>query len=84
MANEVYITFAYECLYLPISPKHRLTHTTTRVKMVKVKLTISIQPELVRWIDEQIAKGYFADRSHAMQYAIMKVKELMEKGEIKF
>jgi Arc/MetJ-type ribon-helix-helix transcriptional regulator len=52
--------------------------------MVKVKLTISIQPELVRWIDEQIAKGYFADRSHAMQYAIMKVKELMEKGEIKF
>jgi len=52
--------------------------------MVKVKLTVSILPELVRWIDEQVAKGYFADRSHAVQYAVIKVKELMEKGEIKF
>jgi Arc/MetJ-type ribon-helix-helix transcriptional regulator len=52
--------------------------------MVKVKLTISISPELIRWIDEQVEKGYFADRSHAVQYAIMKIKELMEKGEIKF
>jgi len=52
--------------------------------MVKVKLTVSIQPELVRWIDEQVKKGYFADRSHAVQYALLKVKELMEKGEIKF
>jgi Arc/MetJ-type ribon-helix-helix transcriptional regulator len=52
--------------------------------MVKVKLTVSIIPELVRWIDEQVEKGYFADRSHAVQYAIIKIKELMEKGEIKF
>ena len=52
--------------------------------MVKVKLTVSIIPELIRWIDEQVEKGYFADRSHAVQYAIIKIKELMEKGEIKF
>ena len=52
--------------------------------MVKVKLTVSILPELVRWIDEQVEKGGFADRSHAVQYSLLKVKELMEKGEIKF
>jgi Arc/MetJ-type ribon-helix-helix transcriptional regulator len=52
--------------------------------MVKVKLTVSILPELVRWIDEQVEKGCFADRSHAVQYSILKVKELIEKGEIKF
>jgi len=52
--------------------------------MVKVKLTVSVLPELIRWIDEQVEKGYFADRSHAVQYAIIKIKELMEKGEIKF
>jgi len=52
--------------------------------MVKVKLTVSIMPELVRWIDEQIKKGHFADRSHAVQYSVLKVKELLEKGEIKF
>jgi len=52
--------------------------------MVKVKLTVSILPEIVRWIDEQVKKGRFADRSHAVQYSVLKVKELIEKGEIKF
>jgi len=52
--------------------------------MVKVKLTVSILPELIRWIDEQVEKGYFADRSHAVQYSLFKVKELIDKGEIKF
>jgi Arc/MetJ-type ribon-helix-helix transcriptional regulator len=52
--------------------------------MVKVKLTVSILPELIRWIDEQVQKGHFADRSHAVQYAVLKVKELIENGEIKF
>ena len=52
--------------------------------MVKVKLTVSILPELVRWIDEQVKKGHFADRSHAVQYAVLKTKELIEKGEVKF
>jgi len=52
--------------------------------MVKVKLTVSILPELVRWIDEQVEKGHFADRSHAVQYSVLKIKELIEKGEIRF
>lgn len=46
--------------------------------------TLSILPELVRWIDEQVDRGCFADRSHAVQYAVLKVKELLEKGEIRF
>jgi Arc/MetJ-type ribon-helix-helix transcriptional regulator len=52
--------------------------------MVKVKLTISINPELIHWIDEQVEQGHFADRSHAVQYSVIKVKGLIEKGEIKF
>jgi Arc/MetJ-type ribon-helix-helix transcriptional regulator len=52
--------------------------------MVKVKLTISVMPELVHWIDEQVEKGYFADRSHAVQFSLLKVKELIEKGDIRF
>lgn len=52
--------------------------------MVKVKLTVSILPDLVRWIDEQVEKGHFADRSHAVQFSVLKVKELVQKGEIKF
>jgi Arc/MetJ-type ribon-helix-helix transcriptional regulator len=52
--------------------------------MVKVRLTVSVQPELVKWIDEEIVKGHFADRSHAIQFSIRKTKELIDKKEIKF
>jgi Arc/MetJ-type ribon-helix-helix transcriptional regulator len=52
--------------------------------MVKVKLTVSILPELVRWIDAEVKKGHFADRSHAVQFSLLKVKDLIEKSEIKF
>lgn len=54
------------------------------VEMAKVKLTVTITPEISKWIDEQVEKGCFADRSHAVQYSLLKVKELMKKGEIKF
>ena len=52
--------------------------------MVKVKLTISINPELIHWIDKEVEQGHFADRSHAVQFSLFKVKALIEKGEIKF
>jgi Arc/MetJ-type ribon-helix-helix transcriptional regulator len=52
--------------------------------MVKIKLTVTISPELVHWIDDQVGKGHFADRSHAIQYSVIKVKELIEKGQINF
>ena len=54
------------------------------IEMVKVKLTVTVTPEIFKWIDEQVEKGFFADRSHAVQYALMKVRELIKKGEIKF
>lgn len=52
--------------------------------MVKVKLTVSILPELIKWVDTEVKKGHFADRSHAVQFSLLKVKSLIEKGEIKF
>jgi Arc/MetJ-type ribon-helix-helix transcriptional regulator len=52
--------------------------------MAKLKLTVTLSPELIHWIDEQVKQEHFADRSHAVQYSIHKVRELIEKGEIKF
>ena len=52
--------------------------------MVKVKLTVTVSPEMIHWIDEQVKLGRFAGRSHAVQYSVFKVKELIDKGEIKF
>jgi len=53
-------------------------------KMAKAKLTVTVLPELINWIQEEIEKGHFADRSHAVQYSLLKVRELIKKGEIKF
>lgn len=47
-------------------------------------MTVSIEPEMVHWIDEQVQKGDFADRSHAVQFSLNKVKQLIAKGDIKF
>ena len=54
------------------------------VEMAKVKMTVTVLPEIKKWVDEEVKKGNFADRSHAVQYALIKVRELMKKGEIKF
>jgi len=54
------------------------------MEMPKVKLTVTVQADLKSWVDEEVEKGHFADRSHAVQYSLMKVKELVKKGEIKF
>jgi Arc/MetJ-type ribon-helix-helix transcriptional regulator len=54
------------------------------IEMVKVKLTVTVTPEIFKWVDEEVDKGHFADRSHAVQYSLQKVQQLMKKGEIKF
>jgi len=54
------------------------------MEMPKVKLTVTVQADLKTWVDEEVEKGHFADRSHAVQYSLLKVKELVQKGEIKF
>ena len=52
--------------------------------MPKFKTTVTLSPDLIKWIDELVQKRIFADRSHAIEYSLTKVKELMKKGEIKF
>ncbi len=38
------------------------------------KLTVSLDKELVNWIDEGIASKQFADRSQAIEYALKALK----------
>lgn len=52
--------------------------------MAKVKLTVTVTPDIFKWVEGEVEKGHFADRSHAVQYSLMKIRELMKKGEIKF
>ncbi len=37
-------------------------------------LTVSIDRDLVRWIDDKIAMKQFSDRGHAIEYALKSLK----------
>ncbi|MDW8045470.1 MAG: ribbon-helix-helix domain-containing protein, partial [Nitrososphaerota archaeon] len=45
----------------------------------KVKITISLDIDDVVWLDKEVDKGKFMNRSEAVQYCI---KQMMKKGEI--
>ena len=41
----------------------------------KARISIAIDKEFLRWIDEMIKKGVFANRSHAIHRALLRLKE---------
>ena len=43
--------------------------------VAKVKVTASIKGDLVDWIDKEVDKSRFASRTHAVEYALTKLKE---------
>ncbi len=47
----------------------------------KVKVTASMDGNLVGWMDEEIEKRRFASRTHALEFAIAHLKEKIEKGQ---
>ena len=40
-----------------------------------MKVTATIDQELIGWIDGEVEKRRFRNRSHAIEYAIAKLKE---------
>ena len=43
--------------------------------VAKVKVTASIKVDLVDWVDKEVDKSRFASRTHAVEYALTKLKE---------
>jgi len=41
----------------------------------KARISIAIDREFLVWIDQMIEKGVFANRSHAIHRALLKLKE---------
>ena len=48
------------------------------MSLTKVKLSITIDDELVKWIDSMIKQKRFANRSHSIEYAVTQLKENSE------
>lgn len=54
---------------------------TEAVDMPKERVSITIRRDLLEWIDKKVESLRFASRSHAIEYAIAKLKqEEEEKG----
>ncbi len=47
----------------------------------KVKVTASMDADLVGWMDKEIEKRRFASRTHALEFAIAHLKDEIEKGQ---
>lgn len=45
------------------------------VDLPKLRLQVTIREDLVKWIDEEIKKLRFANRSHAIEFALANLKE---------
>ncbi|MCV0366339.1 MAG: ribbon-helix-helix domain-containing protein [Nitrosopumilus sp.] len=45
------------------------------MSLSKVKLSITLDSELVKWLDQKIKKKQFANRSHGLEYAVSQLKE---------
>jgi Arc/MetJ-type ribon-helix-helix transcriptional regulator len=41
----------------------------------KIKTSIALDVDLIEWIDAQIKTKRFANRTHAIEYALQKLKE---------
>ena len=43
--------------------------------MAKIKTSIALDKELIEWIDKMIKTKRFANRTHAIEYALQKMRE---------
>jgi Arc/MetJ-type ribon-helix-helix transcriptional regulator len=43
--------------------------------MVRIKTAITLEKELLDWIDSQVKEGIFSSRSHAIRYAVIQLKK---------
>ncbi len=41
--------------------------------MTKIKTSIALDEELIKWVDMQIEKKRFANRTHAIEYALQQL-----------
>lgn len=41
----------------------------------KVKTSVALDADLLKWVDQQVEAKRFANRTHAIEYALQKLKE---------
>lgn len=45
------------------------------IEVAKQRLQVTVRDDIVKWMDQQIGKLRFANRSHAIEYALLQLME---------
>jgi Arc/MetJ-type ribon-helix-helix transcriptional regulator len=53
--------------------RYDMVHYNIMVK--KVNTSMNLDEDLLKWVDTQVAKKRFAHRTHAVEFALQKLKE---------
>ena len=64
--------------YFGVTYFYLLTRALEEI-MVKVKTSVALDSELVKWVDELIESKRFANRSHAVEFALKQLQDSYEK-----
>lgn len=48
---------------------------TESIDMAKKRLQVTVREDIVRWIDQEVLKARFANRSHAIEFALLQLIE---------
>jgi Arc/MetJ-type ribon-helix-helix transcriptional regulator len=51
------------------------------VDMVRSRVFCTIKEDIVAWVDKQVNDARFRNRSHAIEYALIKLREADEKRQ---
>lgn len=43
--------------------------------MPRVRVFATVQEDIIKWVDQQVEKARFRNRSHAIEYALIKLIE---------
>ena len=46
--------------------------------MPKAKVSVSLDVDLIAWIDRQVEEGRFESRSEGVEYCMKRVREILE------
>jgi len=57
------------------TPENEKSLGTPAESKKKARISIAIDREFLVWIDQMIERGVFANRSHAIHRALLKLKE---------
>jgi Arc/MetJ-type ribon-helix-helix transcriptional regulator len=48
----------------------------------KTTVSLSLHPQTLEWIDKLIEKNVFRNRSHAVEYCILRLEKELEEGHV--